>query len=107
MRKAEAARLSCRLIRRLIAAGAYTCHWAQLEVLKDELKLSSAELTVMQAVNRSRLIMEDEQVTVGINLNDKTGTESTKATVRSGKEKLLKREGTNTPQVKWLLGYGR
>ena len=44
-----------------------------LEVLKDELKLSSAELTVMQKGEPLTLIMEDEQVTVGIDLNDKTG----------------------------------
>lgn len=43
-----------------------------LEVLKDELKLSSAELTVMQKGEPLTLIMEDEQVTVGIDLNDKT-----------------------------------
>lgn len=44
-----------------------------LEVLKDELKLSSAELNVMQKGEPLTLIMEDEQVTVGIDLNDKTG----------------------------------
>jgi hypothetical protein len=36
-------------------------------------KLSSAELTVMQKGEPLTLIMEDEQVTVGIDLNDKTG----------------------------------
>lgn len=44
-----------------------------LEVLKDELKLSPAELNVMQNGEPLTLIMEDEQVTVGIDLNDKTG----------------------------------
>lgn len=44
-----------------------------LEVLKDELKLSPAELNVMQKGEPLTLIMEDEQVTVGIDLNDKTG----------------------------------
>ena len=44
-----------------------------LEVLKDELKLSSAELTVMQKGEPLTLIMEDEQVTMGIDLNEKTG----------------------------------
>lgn len=44
-----------------------------LEVLKDELKLSSAELNVMQKGEPLTLIMEDEQITVGIDLNDKTG----------------------------------
>lgn len=44
-----------------------------LEVLKDELKLSPAELNVMQKGEPLTLIMEDEQVTVGIDLNNKTG----------------------------------
>lgn len=44
-----------------------------LDVLKDELKLSSAELNVLQKGEPLTLIMEDEQVTAGIDLNDKTG----------------------------------
>lgn len=44
-----------------------------MEVLKDELRLSPEELNVMQKGEPLTLIMEDEQVTVGIDLNDKTG----------------------------------
>ena len=44
-----------------------------LEVLKNELGLSSAELKVMQRGEPLTLIMEDEQLTVGIDLNTKSG----------------------------------
>lgn len=44
-----------------------------LEVLKDELKLSPAELNVMQKGEPLTLVMDDEQLTAGIDLNDKTG----------------------------------
>ena len=44
-----------------------------LEVLKNELGLSSAELKVMQRGEPLTLIMEDEQITVGIDLNTKSG----------------------------------
>lgn len=44
-----------------------------LEVLKDELGLSSAEMKVMQYGEPLTLIMDDEQITAGIDLNSKTG----------------------------------
>ena len=44
-----------------------------LEVLKDELGLSSAEMKVMQHGEPLTLIMDDEQITAGIDLNSKTG----------------------------------
>ena len=48
----------------------------------------------MQKGEPLTLIMEDEQVTVGIDLNDKTGIRINKATVRSGR-RTPSESGTN------------
>ena len=44
-----------------------------LQVLADELKLSSAEIKVMQQGEPLTFVIEDEPVTVGIDLNEKNG----------------------------------
>ncbi|MCD8282697.1 MAG: DUF4099 domain-containing protein [Prevotella sp.] len=44
-----------------------------LEVLRDELKLSSAELQVMQKGEPLTLLFNDEELTAGIDLNAKSG----------------------------------
>lgn len=44
-----------------------------LDVLKDALKLSNAEVSVMQKGEPLTFFMENEQITAGIDLNDKTG----------------------------------
>ncbi len=44
-----------------------------LQVLAEELKLSNAEIKVMQQGDPLTFVMEDEPVTVGIDLNEKNG----------------------------------
>ena len=44
-----------------------------LQVLAEELKLSNAEIKVMQQGEPLTFVMEDEPVTVGIDLNEKNG----------------------------------
>ena len=44
-----------------------------LQVLAEELKLSNAEIKVMQHGEPLTFVMEDEPVTVGIDLNEKNG----------------------------------
>lgn len=57
-----------------------------LDVLKDELGLSPAELNVMQKGEPLTLIMDDEQITAGIDLNDKTGIRIDQGDSRKWKE---------------------
>lgn len=72
-----------------------------LEVIKDVLGLSAAELNVVGKGEPLTLIMDDEQITAGIDLNDKTGIRIVQGDSQKWKE------GTKREWDKYTFGcYG-
>ena len=74
-----------------------------LQVLAEELKLSNAEIKVMQQGEPLTFVMEDEPVTVGIDLNEKNGIRFCQGDSRNGASRP-KENGTNTPSAVTAVG---
>lgn len=74
-----------------------------LQVMAEELKLSNAEIKVMQQGEPLTFVMQDEPVTVGISLHEKDGIRFCQETPRNGASRP-KENGTNTLSAVTVAG---
>ena len=74
-----------------------------LQVMAEELKLSNAEIKVMQQGEPLTFVMQDEPVTVGISLHEKDGIRFCQGDTKNGASRP-KENGINTPSAVTVAG---